>query len=189
MYEYHVSGVNQHDEGTRNAEITLENLVRRVKVTAHHLCRGLETDLSVGMRHKCVLHQPNAVDRAKMPLDDLGLDPAVRELAERHLTKGDVWRFLRDVGLEVQRFEKEGNELKERESDATERFVTQVSGRIVKNKRLVGEGVLPGRYTIYHVSMGSKAVIGAEVLPTARDGREIRGPLYLTRGEVHGVDR
>lgn len=123
-----------------------------------------------------------------MPLDGLGLDPAVRELAERHLTKGDVWRFLRDVGLEVQRFEKEGNELKERESDATERFVTQVSGRIVKTKR-VGEGVLPGRYTICHVSMSSKAVIGAEVLPTARDGREIRGPLYLTRGEVHGVGR
>jgi hypothetical protein len=79
-----------------------------------------------------------------MPLDDLGLDPAVRELAERHLTKGDVWRFLRDVGLEVQRFEKEGNELKERESDSTERFVTQVSGRIVKTKRVVGGSCLVG---------------------------------------------
>lgn len=99
------------------------------------------------MRHKRGPQVNSALDRTKMSLDDLGLDPAVRELAERHLTKGDVWRFLRDVGLEVQRFEKEGNELKEREGDSTERFVTQVSGRMVKT-RGVGEGALPGMFVM-----------------------------------------
>jgi hypothetical protein len=58
----------------------------------------------------------------------LDLDPSVIELAESYVAKGDVWRFLRDVDLEIYRYQKDAETLRAREVEFTDTFIEQVRG-------------------------------------------------------------
>ena len=59
----------------------------------------------------------------------LEVDPIIMEIAERHLVKGRLWMFLRDVDLEIKRVQREAAFTRRREQEMSDMFIKKVGRR------------------------------------------------------------